>query len=92
MKKQIYAALIAAAVAGAPFAAFAQQGPRAASYNNWPGMTQDTAPASVPTLSPFEGARPSSENNWPGMSQVPAANTVSSSDPNFQGPRPSPNH
>ena len=92
MKKQIYVALIAAAVAGAPFAAFAQEGPRAASYNNWPGMMQNTVPSAVPAASPFEGARPSSQNNWPGMSQDPAANTVSSSDPNFQGPRPSPNH
>ena len=92
MKTQIYVALVVAAVAGAPLAAFAEEGPRASSYNDWPGMMQNTVPAAVPAVSPFEGPRPSSQNNWQGMSQDPAANTVSSSDPAFQGPRPSPNH
>jgi hypothetical protein len=92
MKQQIYAALIVAVVAGAPFAAFAEQGPRPSSYNDWPGMMQDTPPATMPAVNAFDGPRPSSQNNWPGMSQDPAAASVSSADPVWDGPRPSPNH
>jgi hypothetical protein len=88
VKKQICAAIIAAAVAGAPLAAFAS-GPRASSGNNWPGMMQDTPPVSMPANSPFEGPRPSSLNNWQGMNQVPAPGTMSFADPVRDGPRPS---
>jgi hypothetical protein len=88
MNKQIYAAVIIAAVAGAPFAAFAE-GPRVSSYHDWPGMMQDAAPASFPSVSPFEGPRPSSLNNWRNMSQQSAAEAVSSADPARQGSRAS---
>jgi hypothetical protein len=90
MKKHIYAVIVVAAVATTPFAAFAE-GPRPSSYDNWPGMMQDTAPVSVPSTSPFEGPRPSSLNNWHGMNG-PVPPNVSSADPVFEGPRPSPNH
>jgi hypothetical protein len=88
MNKHIYAAIVVAAIAGVPFAAFAD-GPRPSSYHDWPGMMQDTAPVTVPSISPFDGARPSSLHNWPGMSQQPAPATVSSADPVREGPRPS---
>ena len=91
MKKQIHAAIVVAAIAGVPFAAFAD-GPRPSSYNDWPGMMQDTVPATVPSVSPFEGPRPSSLNNWQGMTGPVYSPSVSSADPVFDGPRPSPNH
>lgn len=91
MKKQIYAALIITAVAGVPFAASAE-GPRPSSYNDWPGMMHDNSPAAMPAVNAFDGPRPSSLNNWPGMSQSPAPAAVSSADPVWQGPRPSPAH
>jgi hypothetical protein len=88
MKKQIYAALVIAAVAGAPFAAFAQ-GMGSYSFYNQPGMEHDTAAPSLPFASPSEGPRPSSLNNWPGMSPEGLPATVYSTDPALQGPRPS---
>ena len=88
MNKQIYAAIVVAAIAAAPVTAFAE-GPRPSSYHDWPGMMQDTAPAAVPSTSPFDGPRPSSLSNWPGMSQQPDPATVSSSDAARQGPRAS---
>jgi len=82
MKKQIYSALIVAAVAGAPFSAFAgagrSGGPPTSSYRDWLVKTQDTAPAAVPSASPFEGSRPPSLNNWPGMAQELGPAAVSS--------------
>ena len=88
MNKQIHAAVIVAAIVGAPIAAFAQTA-YLPSYNGWAGEVPEAAPANVPYISPFDGPRPSSLNNWPGMSpEVPPA-AVSSADPVLQGPRPS---
>jgi hypothetical protein len=92
MKHRIYAALVVVAVAGAPLAAFAADGPRPSSYHDWPGMMQGTAPASEPTVTPFDGTRPSSLDNWHGMTGPVDASNASSADPVFDGPRPSPNH
>lgn len=91
MRKTIYAALLGAAVISAPLAAFAQEGPRPSSLSNWPGISQNTPPAYVPSASPSEGPRPSSLSNWPGVSGGYAAGG-SYTDPSFAGPRPSPNH
>ena len=91
MKKQIHAAIVVAAIAGVPFAAFAD-GPRPSSYNDWPGMMQDAVPATVPSVSPFDGPRPSSLNNWRGMTGPVYSPGLSSADPVFDGPRPSSNH
>jgi hypothetical protein len=88
MNKQISAAIIVAAIVGAPIAVFAQTA-YLPSSNGWAGEAQVAAPANVPSASPFDGPRPSSHNNWPGMSQqfVPAFG--SSTDPVLEGPRPS---
>jgi len=57
MTKSIYAAIVAAALAGAPVAAYAG-GLRPSSFDNWAGMTQ--AAAAVPAVSPVAAARLSS--------------------------------
>jgi len=88
MNKQIYAAVIVAAIVGAPIAAFAQA-PYLPSYNGWAGMAPEAAPANVPSSAPFDGPRPSSRNNWPGMSPQFAPANESSADPVLEGPRPS---
>jgi hypothetical protein len=64
MKKSIYAAVVAVALAGAPLAAYAD-GPRPSSYNNWPGMTQAAMPAAFNAVSAFDGPRtPSPHYEW----------------------------
>ena len=86
VKNQIYAALVITAVAGAPFAAFAQ-GQGSYSLYFQPGME---GPATVYSANPaMPGPRPSSLNNWPGMSQEAPPAPVYSTDPTMQGPRPS---
>jgi hypothetical protein len=63
MNKQISAAVIAAAIVGAPIAAFAQTA-YLPSHNGWAGQAQVAAPANVPSVSPFDGPRPSALGNW----------------------------
>ena len=83
MPKAIYAALLGVALAGAPLAAFAQEGPRPSPVHNGPAMTQvqDTNAANggygTPDVNPADP-----------VFQTP----LSAADPVFQGPRPSPNH
>lgn len=89
--KIIYAAFLGISLASAPLTAFAQQGPRPSSYDNWPGMTNTTAPASETAVTAFDGTRPSLDN-WRGMTGTVDSVGVSSADPSFAGPRPSPNH
>jgi hypothetical protein len=92
MKNRICAAIAVAIVAGAPLlSAFAAEGPRPSSYNNWPGMMDNAAPAIEPAASPFDGPRPSSLDNWPGMMSTAVPATVPSASP-FDGPRPSSAH
>jgi hypothetical protein len=88
MNKQICAAVIAAAIVGAPIAAFAQA-PNLPSYNGWSGVVPETAPAYATSIAPSEGPRPSSLNNWPGMTPEFAPANESSADPVLEGPRPS---
>ena len=91
MKHRIYAATIALSViVGIPFAALAD-GPRASSLHNWPGMVDNTVPASEPAVTPFDGPRPSSQNNWPGMMNQATPTQAPSASP-FDGPRPSSAH
>src|ERR1700675_826145 len=59
MNKQIHAAVIIAAIVGAPIAAFAQTA-YLPSYNGSAGEVPEAAPANVPYISPFDGPRPSS--------------------------------
>jgi len=88
MKKQIYAAVIAAAIFGAPSGAFAQA-PYLPSYSGWAGTAPEAAAANVPFAAPAEGPRASSLNNWPGMTPEFAPANASSADPVLEGPRPS---
>ena len=90
--KTIYAALLGIALAGAPLAAFAQEGPRPSSLNNWPGMVDQTSLA-YGAATPAYGA-PSYSPTAPGTwSNFPAsAAPLSSANPVFDGPRPSPNY
>lgn len=91
MKAPIYALLVATMLS-APFAAFAEEGPRPSSYHDWPGMTNATPPAVEPVATPFDGTRPSSLDNWHGMTGTTLPPNASSVDPSFEGVRPSPNH
>jgi hypothetical protein len=86
MHKTVYAALLGVALAGAPLAAFAQEGPRPSSMNNWPGMVQ-AAPA--PAANATNGGYGSPDVN-PAASVFQAP--VTNADPVFAGPRPSQNH
>ena len=50
-------------------------GPRAASGNNWSGMTGQTPVLATAPAAPAEGPRAASGNNWQGMA-APAAQAV----------------
>jgi hypothetical protein len=91
MKNRICAAIAVAIVAGAPLVSAFAAGPRPSSLDNWPGMMDNTAPASEPAASPFAGPRASSLDNWPGMTNTAIPATVPSASP-FDGPRPSSAH
>ena len=86
--KRLYAALLGIALAGAPLGAFAQEGPRPSSYNNWPGMLQPNAPAAVTAAAPGPYGAPNVDPADPIFRQ----RAINSADPSFDGPRPSPNH
>src|SRR5258708_1564348 len=89
MKNRAYAVMAMAIVAGVSFAAFAQEGPRPSSYDNWRGMTNTVTPVAIPSTPPNEPSAP--EGNLPGTTTYNAPTTYSA-DPSFAGPRPSSAH
>jgi hypothetical protein len=77
MKAQMIAAGFAMLALGAVAPAAMADGPRAASGNNWAGMSTPAAqPVAGAPAAAVEGPRASSGNNWPGMAapeQIAAA-------------------
>ena len=87
MKNRLYAAIAVVLVAGVPVASALAEGPRPSSYNNWPGMMDNSGPANVPSAYPVQQPRASSLATWPRMTY----NAMLSPSP-FDRPRPSPAH
>src|SRR5258707_3145520 len=71
--KTIYAALLGVALAGAPLAAFADEGPRPSSLHNWPGMMQDTAAEAVTPATPGTYGAPNVSPADPVFQQGPVS-------------------